>query len=168
MADQRRRGYQKRFYDRNSEALNEKARQRRIANPGYSVGATPPDKKRRYNQTFRATLKHASLVYAIHLVGSRWKIGYTTDTSRLLSAYHRVAPEAELIWSHPGDGTLEREIQSELSALNVPHLSGVPSEVFELGQDRDLVVKQLDAMVSAILGEEDGTTRTVRRRTTGR
>jgi hypothetical protein len=130
--------------------LNENQRQRYKDRGGYHSKATPTDKKRRYNQTFRATLKHESVVYAIHLGGIRWKIGYTTDTSRLLSAYHRVVPEAKLVWSYPGNGTLERAIQSELSALNVPHLSGVPSEVFELGQDRDLVVKQLDAMVSAI------------------
>jgi hypothetical protein len=92
------------------------------------------------------------MLYAVPTgIPGRLKHGMTTNLDRRLTDYRGLYPEAEYVWTRPGDIDTEDAILAELAAYNVPHVSGRPSEVFEFG-DIELGVRLLDEAYAKVTG----------------
>lgn len=86
------------------------------------------------------------VVYAVYYLG-RTKIGMTRNVAGLMVQYHRIVPDAQLIWVHPGGRELEKKLHRMFPTQNLPHLTGRNSEVFLLGKKIDAIVQRLDAAI---------------------
>jgi hypothetical protein len=124
----------------------------RIRKEYERVQATPPEVLARQIHTakYKAKKTEPPFVYAVLLYGpngrTRVKVGKSINEYGLMANYHRVDPEASLIWRSPGGVELESAMHKQLKAYVINHHSGRRSEVFDFkSDDIDTMIKILEA-----------------------
>lgn len=143
--DCRKRYHAVRRADQSVKVKNREIRKRYYAKHGANHRETANERNRRN--------AHDSVVYCVHLYAGRVKVGTTKNLTLLMSQYHRVIPEAKLVWQAPGGRTLEDAMKWGLpQEFRVRHQTGALSEVFDFG----------GLPLSGILAHLDATLKSVR------
>jgi len=96
------------------------------------------------NARFRDRTRHGPVLYAMHLYGDRYKLGTTVNITTRLYQCRQFVPEAELVWTRPGDKVIEQGLMYKLDGFAVNHKSGSRSEVFTLHSDRDRAINIIE------------------------
>ena len=132
---------------RSAEAKRIKSELRRKRNEELFEVARKNFLRKEYKEALNS---YPQLVYGVKY-GNRIKVGVTTNSESLLAGYHRLVPDTKMIWSIPGNNILEKTMHSLLEDYNIPHQSGVASEVFEISEDEQVCIDILDATLERAL-----------------